>query len=530
MASGDGSGSVAVPDPTAGDDQARFALRMRGIVKTFGRTQALRGVDFQVRKGTVHGLVGANGAGKSTLMKIAEGAVRPSAGELLVGPTRIAFSEPGEARASGLGMVFQERSLVPTLSVLDNIFLNAERTLPGRLVHVRAERAEASRLFERLGTSVPLDAEVGQLGIGEQQMVELAKALRLAKVALVLDEPTSALSDHEVQRLFGIVRQIAALGTGVVFITHHLNELFDLCDEVTVLRDGRVSLSCPVRRTDMVSLVRHMVGEDLARGLPEPAARAAPPPGQAALRVEELSVPGRLTGVSFDIVPGEILGVAGLAGSGRKELLRALFGAAPVSGGRIRGPSGDLRLRAPADAIRRGIFLVPEDRHRHGLVVDHSVEANVTLPLLGRLRRGLLYDRRRSTRLTHSAVRELAIKAEGPEQPVAALSGGNQQKVVVAKALSAGSRLLLLDEPSSGVDVRTAAELRERVRRFVDDGNAAVWSSSDLHELVAVADRLLVLVDGRLKRVLANRPAPVSAEALTHAIQREDPAAEGGAT
>lgn len=497
------------------------ALRMEGIAKSFTGTRAVRAVDFVVQAGEIHALAGSNGAGKSTLMKVAQGVVRPDAGTVWIGGHRM---EPGSSdpRRWGLAMVFQDFSLAPSLSVLDNIFLGAEPVHAGVLVDERREHREAATLLERLGVAVDLRAEVGSLGVGEQQMVEIAKALRLARTALLLDEPTAALSEREIDRLFTVLGEVRSLGIGIVFITHHLKEIFRIADRVTVMRDGEVAMTSAVDQTDLPSVIRAMVGGDLAD---EPH-RSVPAGGigdHPLLSARSLSVGTKLRELDFDLMPGEVMGVAGLAGSGRTVLLKALFGAIPARGEvSIRGKP--LRHRSPADAISRGMYLIPENRHSEGVILEHSVRENLVLSLLSELRRGPFHDTAAGTALAERVATELSIRLRSIHQRVVSLSGGNQQKVVLGKALASDSKLLLLDEPTFGIDVQTAADLRARTRRFVAEGNAALWVSSDLREVIEVADRILVLADGEVKQIVSNGPKRVSEEWLLHAIQRADDA------
>jgi ribose transport system ATP-binding protein len=491
---------------------------MRSVTKVYGTTEVVRRVDFDVQASEVHALAGSNGAGKSTLMKIAQGVVRPSDGSVWVGGHPLMFSDPDESRRAGLAMVFQELSLAPTLSVIDNIFLNAEPTRQRVLIDGDQERREARELFERLDVKIDLDAEVSRLGVGEQQMVEIAKALRLTRVALLLDEPTAALSEREIRRLFDIIRQIASLGVGIVFITHHLREIFQIADRVTVLRDGQVAMTSAISDTELPAVVRSMVGTDLHAARPT-AGYVSAPAEAAALAVRDLGVGDKLHGISFDAYRGEIIGIAGLAGSGRTTLLKALFGAIPHTG-TVSLNGAEVRATSPAEAIRAGIYLIPENRHQEGVVLIHSVADNLLMSLLSRLRRGPLYDSARARRVARELVAEMSIQAESIDQIVESLSGGNQQKVVVGKALASDSSLLLLDEPTFGIDVRTGAELHIRARDFVNQGNAALWVSSDLREVIEVCDRILVIADGELKEVVSNKPDRVSEERLVHAIQR----------
>ncbi len=499
-------------------DSPNLALEMLGIRKVYGATEVLHGVDLQVRPGSIHALVGANGAGKSTLLKIADGATAATTGRILVNGLERQFASPVEARRSGIGMVFQERSLLPDLSVADNIFLNDEVSRAG-WINWRAEVRESSRIFDRLRVRISPAALVGQLGVGDQQMVEIAKALRLATSVLILDEPTAALSEREVQRLFTVARQIASSGVGIVYVSHRIAEVFELCDEVTVLRDGRVVLTAALADTDMRRIVEAIAG-GVVREMHGPSeARGQELDQPPMLEVRKVEVGTKLRDISFEVRPGEILGVAGLAGSGRSTLLKALFGAVPNRAGEIRVAGRRANPASPADAVRKGLYLIPEDRKTEGLVMSHSIEANLALSILRRLCVGPFFSVARSARLAQQTIGQLRIQTKDERQAVEWLSGGNQQKVVLGKAFSAGGRVLLLDEPTFGVDVGSAAEITARVRAFTDEGNSVVWVTSELREMIKVADRILILADGTVRDIVSNWPERRTEPEITHLIQ-----------
>jgi ribose transport system ATP-binding protein len=497
------------------------ALAMTGVTKVFGQAKVLDDVTFRVNPGRIHGLVGHNGAGKSTLMKIALGAEQPTEGKVVIGGTTLEYARPAEAREAGVGMVLQELSLIPTLSVADNIFLNDERRGRSWLIAHRTQRREARRLLAELGISgiSPRD-KVGDLGIAQQQMVEIAKAFRLGTTLLILDEPTAPLSRREVLALFELIRQTASLGRGVVFITHHLREVFEVCNEVTVLREGKITLSRPTSETSLDEVVLAIVGGVLHKVEAE---SARPPVGRSEplLGVRDLTVGDKLIDVSFDLHPGEIVGIAGLAGSGRTVLLKTLFGEIRPDAGAMTLRGRRYRPKGTADAIRRGLFLIPEDRRVHGVVLMHSIEQNVILSVLPEMSDYGWYRPSRVRRTVDDMMRALDIKATGPQQLVSELSGGNQQKVVFSKALVADTDVLLLDEPTFGVDVHTAAEVIRLIRSEVERGKTALWVSSDLPELLHVSNRVLVLADGRIKSVVHRDDEEFTEDAMLRAIQRE---------
>jgi ribose transport system ATP-binding protein len=514
--------------PAATAAASDLALDMRDIGMQFGEQWVLRNVDWAVHRGSVHALVGHNGAGKSTLMKIALGGYAPTEGTVAIGGVPLTFTQPAEARRLGVGMVFQERSLVSTLSGLDNIFLNAERLNRIGIVDRRKETAEARLLCAQLGISPSiLNRQTSEMSQLQQELVEIAKAMRLARTVLILDEPTAPLTDREIAILFEVIRKAAKLGLGIVLITHHLAEVFAISDWVTTLREGSVTLSSPTAATNMSEVIEAMLGRRLMRverTLAHAASEHRLPSERGAtpvLEVEGLQLGDKLTaGVSFQLYPGEILGVTGLAGSGRTTLLRALYGDAWISAGSVRLRGRTYAPGSPADAIRNDIFLIPEDRGVHGLVLTAPIVDNTILPILDRLMRFIFLRISAGRDLARRMMRVLNIRSRGPQQIVGELSGGNQQKVVLAKALAADAELLLLDEPTFGVDIGAAADLIRHVREMTDAGKAALWVTSDLHELLEVADRVMVLADGGVHEIVKRGEPGFDEASLIGAMQR----------
>jgi ribose transport system ATP-binding protein len=489
-------------------DVVEYALEMTGIGKRFGPNWVLKDVSLKVRKGSIHAILGHNGAGKSTLMKIALGALRPTEGGVLIGGKRLTFSRPAEARTLGLGMVAQERSLIPTLTGIDNLFLNSERLNGIGFVNVRRQHQEVVDLMRQLRVSpLLLSMSVSDMSTIEQELIEIAKALRLGDRVLILDEPTAPLGREEIERLFEVLRVIAARGTGIVLITHHLPEVFAVSDQVTCLREGAVVLSCPTKETHMSELVAAMLGRrpwntTPAHGRPT---HVDPAPGfsskqadrRPALIVRNLRVGEKLAEVSFDVFPGEIVGLVGLGGSGRTTLLRTLFGDLRATNGQILLHGEPYRPLSPQYAISRGMFLIPEDRSVHGLILSKSIAENVILVVLRRLMNRFRFLRFAEGRDHAQGMMEaLEIRASSVDQTVSELSGGNQQKVVLAKALTLSAAVLLLDEPTFGVDIGASREIMSRVRSLAENGAAVLWASSDLLEITHVADRVMVIRDG----------------------------------
>jgi ABC-type sugar transport system ATPase subunit len=502
---------------SANDDPVR--LEMRHITKHFGGVHALRDVTFSARAGEVHALCGENGAGKSTLMKILAGAITDFDGQIVLSGREVAFAGPRDAEDAGTRIIYQELNLVPEMSVAANIFLGRERTHGFGWLDNRAMEAEARRLFERLGTPISPRTQVGDLRIGDQQMVEIAKALMFDAAIVIMDEPTSALSDAEVARLFRVIDDLRRHGTTVLYISHKMNEVFSLADHVTVLRDGQFVASAPRAQTEPAQVVRWMVGREIA----ELHIEHPPVGGKALLQVEGLSLAsphgsGRpsLRDVSLSVRAGEVLGIAGLLGAGRTELLEALFGASPSPpSGTILLDGAPVRFRSPDEAIAAGVALVTEDRKNLGLFDQMTVAENITIRHLEALARGGLVDRRAEAKAVSDSIQRLSIKTAGGGALITSLSGGNQQKCILARWLLIGPRVLLLDEPTRGIDVGAKAEIYALIRRLVGQGMAILMTSSELPELLTVSDRIIVLCEGRLTAELPRSEA--TEEAIMHA-------------
>ena len=480
-------------------------LEMRGIAKSFPGVRAVDGVSFSVQRGEVVGLLGENGAGKLTLMKILAGVYEADAGEILFEGRRVAFSSIQAAQAEGVTLIFQELNNCPNLKPLDNLFLGRE-IYRGRtpLLDYRAMRARALELFDYLDIHVDLDVEVSQLSIAVQQMIEIAKALLTNVKLLVMDEPTSSLTSRETERLFKVIRDLVARGISVVFISHKLNEVFEITGRMVVLRDGRNAGELDTRTGTMGQLISAMVGRELGSFAP----REPGDPGEQILSVEGLSGPPHVEGVSFTLRRGEILGLAGLIGAGRTETARMLIGAGRRTAGRIVLDGAELRIRDPGDALAAGIAYVPEDRKTQALVLPMTVRENLTLSihrLVLRLRTFL--SRRKEEKVTDSYVSQLRIKVSSREQVVNNLSGGNQQKVVLAKWLATQPKILILDEPTRGIDVAAKAEVHRIISDLAQRGVAILLISSELPEILALSDRVLVMHEGRVKKVLARADA-----------------------
>jgi rhamnose transport system ATP-binding protein len=485
------------------DDAERCVLRLRDVAKAFSGIQALGGVSFDLLRGEVHALVGENGAGKSTLIKIVAGAYVPDSGTIEIDGIAHAALTPEAARLLGIGVVYQEFNLLPELSVAENIFLGAQPTGFLGLLDASVRRRRTLALLERLGAHLDPDRLVKHLTVGEQQIVEIAKALAMDARILIMDEPSAVLPSHDMDRLYGVIRALRADGASVIYISHRLDEIFLIADRVTVLKDGRSVMTRAVAETTRAELINSMVGRTLTEQYPPADATL----GETLLEVRNLSVDGVVHDVSFSVRAGEILGLAGLGGSGRTTVARALVGLATIDTGEVR-LAGQAAPKNPAKAARMGVALVPEDRKAYGLVLSHSLRFNLTLPnLRGLVRWGLVLLRRREAPLVDDGVRRLQIRAPGPETPVENLSGGNQQKVVLAKWLVGEPRLVVLDEPTRGVDVGAKAEIYGRMRELTRRGVGIVMVSSELPELLGLSDRILVFHEGRVSGELAGTEA-----------------------
>jgi ABC-type sugar transport system ATPase subunit len=466
-------------------------LTARGLSKSYGGVRVLDGVDFELHAGEVHALVGENGAGKSTFVKILAGAVRAESGGVALRGAPLPAGDPLAVRRLGVSVVHQEFTLVPELDVVDNVFLGRER---GRPFLRRAEMARAVRArLDELGVDVDVRVPVGQLSVAQQQLVEIARALELDAAVLVLDEPSASLSAREVARLLTVVRQLRDRGLGIIYISHRFDEIFAVADRVTVLRDGRHVATAAAAGLDRSQLIKWMVGREVSEEFPA----REPKPGAPALEVRGLSAAGRFRDVSFTVREGEIVGLAGLVGAGRTSTALAIVGAIDSVGDvRVRGEH--VRLRTPADAIDRGLAYLTEDRKGRGIFAELSTSTNITIAFLRAfVRSGFISDTRERDAATRAA-RDFDVRAATLEQPAGTLSGGNQQKMLLARYLLEPRTVVILDEPTRGVDVGARAEIYALMNRLTSAGLAILMISSDLPELIGMADRVVVMREGRV--------------------------------
>ena len=489
-------------------------LRMTGIEKSFPGVHALRGVDLRLAAGECVALLGENGAGKSTLIKILSGAQQPDRGRIEIDGLPMHFRSPLTAQRAGISVIYQEFNLVPALTVRENIFLGQE---PGRLswLPLARERRRAHELFQRIGVHLDPERRCRDLTVAQQQVVEIAKALSLRAKILVMDEPSAALSPHEVTGLLAIVRELKAQGLGVIYISHRLSEVFEIADRVTVLRDGAHVGTEPIGRLDRRRIIEMMVGRSLDQEFPQRESRLGPP----RLVVRDLTRRPDVRGVSFEIRRGEILALTGLVGAGRTETAQLIFGADRRDGGTISLDGRTLKIRTPRDAIAAGICLLPEDRKRQGLVLGRPVQENFGLANLQRFARWGWLNRRREQDAFDALARHLRMRLTGRQQPTATLSGGNQQKLVLAKWLERSAEVLMFDEPTRGIDVGAKYEIYGLMNRLAAQGKAILMISSELPEVLGMADRILVMHEGRITGEISDVASATAEQIMEYAVQ-----------
>ncbi len=469
-------------------------LRMTNISKSFAGVHALRGVQLELRPGEVHALLGENGAGKSTLVKVITGVHQPDTGEIYLNDRRIHLTDPREATTLGISAIYQELSMFPDLDIAENIFVGRRPTRRGGLIDWRKMYRASEELLSSLGVHLNLKTKARNLSIAQQQMVEIARALSVNASILIMDEPTSALTLSEVADLFQIVRRLREKGTAIVFISHRLEELFEIADRVTVLRDGAYVDTRSMDGVTQDDLIRMMVGRTVTDLFPKQEVAA----GEVVLRVKNLTRRGSFEDVSFDLHKGEILGMAGLIGAGRTEVSQALFGVAPAHAGTIEIEGQPLRITSPRQAMDHGLALVPEDRQHHGLVPPMDITDNITLPNLPHFTKAGWLNKKEAQTAAFQAATQLQVKATTVWQKVRELSGGNQQKIVLAKWLSTRPRILILDEPTRGIDVGTKAEVHRLMSELAAEGIAILMISSELPEVLGMSDRILVMHEGKV--------------------------------
>lgn len=474
-------------------------LRAVELTKSFAGVRALKGVDFELREGEVHALVGENGAGKSTFIKIITGAVQPDSGTIEIAGRTILHNDPAFARMMGVAVIYQQPALFPDLTIAENIAVANERGGLWRRINWRERKARARELLAKIGSNMDPDRLVSDLSMPEQQMVEIARAIAVNARILILDEPTASLTEQEVARMLSIVKDLRSQGVGIIYISHRLDELFEIADRVTVFRDGNSAGSEDMRNVDRPKLIRLMVGRELTAMFP----KRAVPIGDIILETRGLSsdVSG-VRNVSLAVRRGEIVGLSGLVGSGRTELARMLFGLDPVTSGEILIEGKPAQIAAPQDAMEHGIAYVPEDRRRHGVVMPMSIAENITLASLRAVSEHGLLNFRREHSVAEEYRQRLEIKARSVDAPVSTLSGGNQQKVALSRWLQTKPVVLILDEPTQGVDVGAKSEIHKLMVDLAERGMAIIMISSELPEILGMSDRIAVMHAGEIRGIL----------------------------
>lgn len=492
-------------------------LELRGVSKRFGQVVALRDGELTLYSNSIHALVGENGAGKSTLVKIMAGLYDRDSGEFMLEGKPAEFRNTAESKDAGIAVIYQEPTLFPDLSVTENIFMGRQPV--GRLGRIdrAAMRAEVLELMSRLGVSIDPDRPTQGLSIADQQIIEIAKAISLDAKVLIMDEPTAALSGVEVDRLFAVARSLRDEGRALMFISHRFDEVFSLCDTITVMRDGSYINTVKTDETTETEIVRMMVGREVSDLFPKIEA----PIGDVVLEVNGLAFPGKFADISFNVRAGEIVALAGLVGAGRSEVVRAVFGVDPYTAGEVKLLGTPLPAKNPAAAMKAGIGLVPEDRRQQGLVLESGVATNITDSIRGQLVKRGVITRKAENAAAQGWASALEVKANSLDVKAGTLSGGNQQKVVLAKWLASKPVLLIIDEPTRGIDVGTKSEVHRRMSELAGEGLAILMISSELPEVLGMADRVLVMREGRITAELSRADATPETVmyAATHAAE-----------
>ena len=473
-------------------------LDMKQIIKSFNGVEVLHGIDFSLRAGTVHALMGENGAGKSTLMKVLAGVHKCDDGEIWLKGKKTEIQSPRHAQELGIAMIHQELSPVPEMTVADNIFLGREPR-KGVFVDYKKMYADTEKLLGEMKVRVSPRAKIGRLKVADQQLIEISKAISLNADIIVMDEPTSAITDQEVEILFKTIADLKKKGTGIIYISHKMDEIFRIADDITVLRDGTYVNSWEAKDIDNNTLIKNMVGRELNEIFP----KIKVPAKNVVMEVKHFTIENQFEDISFQVREGEILGIAGLIGAGRTELMNAIFGLEKPDSGEVYFEGKKVEIRRPSDAIRRGIAYVTEDRKNEGLVLEMGVGQNITIASMKTLSSGIFIKRQEEKKTIDDQIRALRIKVHSPRQLVGKLSGGNQQKVVLAKWMMKNPKLLILDEPTRGIDIGAKSEIYKLMGEFVEKGNSIIMISSEMPEAMGMSDRILVLSNGRLSGELS---------------------------
>jgi ribose transport system ATP-binding protein len=478
-------------------------ISMKNIHKAFGANKVLEGVDIEIVDGEVHALMGENGAGKSTLMNILTGLHKKDQGTITIDGKNMTFDNPKQAEEFGVAFIHQELNVWPEMTVLENLFINKEPVTQFGLINTRKMKAVANEQFKKLNISIPLTKEAGQCSVGQQQMIEIAKALMTDAKVIIMDEPTAALTDREIETLFTVIRSLKKAGVSIVYISHRMEEIFTICDTITVMRDGRTVDTTPIPETNFDEVVKKMVGRELTDRFPA----RQPKTGETMLEVRNLTKKGLFEKVSFEVRSGEIVGVSGLMGAGRTEIMRTIFGLDGRYEGEILVNGKPVTIKTPDQAVKLGLGFITEDRKDEGLVLDFSLKDNIALPsLYSFTKKGLINDKSEQD-FVEMLIKRLTIKTESSRTHAKNLSGGNQQKVVIAKWIGIGPKVLILDEPTRGVDVGAKREIYQLMNELTDRGVAIVMVSSELPEVLGMSDRILVVHEGTIAGELSKENA-----------------------
>jgi ribose transport system ATP-binding protein len=476
---------------------------MIGICKSFGANKVLGGVNLHVRPGEVHALMGENGAGKSTLMNILTGIHKADAGTIMVDGKEVTFRNNKDAEEHGIAFIHQELNIWPNLSVLENLFLmNQPKTRFGT-IDFKKMREMAEAKCQEIGIELPLDEIAGECSVGQQQMTEITRSLMLDAKTVIMDEPTAALTERETDRLFDVMRKLKNKGVSIIYISHRMEEVFANCDTITVMRDGQTISSRPTEETNMDQIVGDMVGRVMSEYYP---ARTNVP-GDEVFRVEGFTQPGVFQDISFNLRKGEILGVAGLMGAGRTEIMRAIFGVDPHESGKLYFEGKEIHIKNPGDAIRQGFGFITENRKTEGLILDFSIERNIALPSEERLAKSHVINDKNEFDFSSELSKRLGVKAQDINLPASTLSGGNQQKVVIAKWVGMHPKLLILDEPTRGIDIGAKKDIYDLMNELTAQGVSIIMVSSELPEVIGMSDRILVIHEGRAAGIVEHKDA-----------------------
>lgn len=478
-------------------------LELKHIVKTFPGVKALSGIDFTLKSGEVHAICGENGAGKSTLMKILTGVYTKDAGTILVDGKEVVYKNPQEAEKAGIVFIYQELNVLFDLTVVENLFMGKEITKKFGICDKKAMREKAQEIMDKMGVKIPVDAVMSDLSVGQQQMVEICKALMVDAKVLIMDEPTAALTQSETKVLFDVIKALRKKGVSIVYISHRMEEIFELCDRITILRDGAYIGTRDIKDIDMDGIVQMMIGREIGERYPKREVTI----GEEVLRVEGFTKNKVFHNVSFTVRAGEVLGVSGLMGAGRTEIMQAIFGNLSHESGRIFIEGKEVKIKNPRQAIAAGIGFITEDRKTEGLLLEKSIADNITIANLGKISGNGVLSKKKSEELVKQGIEEFHVKCFGPEHECNNLSGGNQQKVVLAKWIFTDPKILILDEPTRGVDIGAKKEIYNVINQLAAKGVAVIMVSSELPEVLGMSDRIMVVREGEVRGIVDGKDA-----------------------